>query len=52
MLINYILGLEYNFKELTEDDKQLYNNWIEARNNKDFEKADTLRKELIDRNII
>ena len=52
MLINYILGLEYNFKELTEDDKQLYNNWIEARNNKDFEKADILRKELIDRNII
>lgn len=52
MLINYILGLEYNFKELTEDDKQLYNNWIEARNNKDFDKADILRKELIDRNII
>ena len=52
MLINYILGLEYNFKELIEDDKQLYNSWIEARNSKDFEKADILRKELIDRNII
>ena len=52
MLINYILGLEYNFKELNEEDKELYNSWIEARNNKDFEKADLLRKELIDRNII
>ena len=52
MLINYILGLEYNFKELTDEDKELYNSWIVARNNKDFEKADTLRKELIDRNII
>ena len=51
-LINYILGLEYNFKELTDEDKELYNSWIEARNNKDFEKADLLRKELIDRNII
>jgi len=52
MLINYILGLEYNFKELNDEDKELYNNWIEARNNKDFEKADLLRKELIDREII
>lgn len=52
LLITYILGLVYNFKELNEDDKQLYTKWVASRDKKDFATADCLRKELIERNII
>lgn len=52
MLITFILGLEYDFVSLTEDDKKVYNSWLESRKNKDFEKADELRGILVERNII
>lgn len=52
MLITFILGLEYDFVSLTEDDKKVYNAWLESRKNKDFEKADELRGILVERNII
>ena len=52
MLINYILGLEYDLVKLTEEDKALYKQWIEYRNNKDFENADKLRGQLVEKNII
>ena len=51
-LINSILGLEYELKEFSESDKTLYQSWLEARDHKDFEKADTIRKELIEKNIL
>lgn len=51
-LINYILGLEYKFVELSDEDKEIYNKWMEYRNNKDFENADKMRAELVDRKII
>ena len=51
-LINYILGLEYDLVKLTDDDKELYKKWIEYRNNKDFENADKLRVQLVEKNII
>jgi cysteinyl-tRNA synthetase len=52
MLANYILGLEYNFVTLSDEDKEIYNKWLEYRNNKDFENADKMRAELVDRKII
>ena len=52
MLINYILGLEYDFISLSSDDIEIYNKWIEYRNNKDFENADKMRAQLVDRKII
>ena len=52
MLANYILGLEYDFVTLSEEDKEIYNKWLEYRNNKDFENADKMRAELVDRKII
>ena len=52
MLANYILGLEYNFVILSDEDKEIYNKWLEYRNNKDFENADKMRAELVDRKII
>ncbi len=51
-LINYILGLKYDFVTLTDEDKETYNKWIEYRNNKDFENADKMRAILIDRKVI
>lgn len=51
-LIVYILGLKYEFASLTDEDLNIYKSWVEARNNKDFEKADLLRQELINKNII
>ena len=51
-LINTILGLKYDLPVLTEDDKRLYNEWLEARNNKDFETADKLRAQLMEKGII
>ena len=52
MLINYILGLEYDLVKLTDEDKVLYKQWIDYRNNKDFENADKLRVQLVEKNII
>ena len=51
-LINYILGLEYEFVTLSEEDKETYNKWLEYRSNKDFENADKMRNILIERKII
>ena len=51
-LINKILGLKYDLPVLSEDDKKLYNEWLEVRNNKDFETADKLRAQLIEKSII
>ena len=51
-LITYILGLKYDFVELTDEDKETYNKWLEYRNNKDFENADKMRAILIERKVI
>ena len=51
-LIAYILGLKYEFVTVTGTDLEQYKEWIEARNNKDFAKADKLREELSSKNII
>lgn len=47
-----VLGIKYNEIELSEDDKNLYASWNDAKSNKDFEKADELRNELINRGIL
>lgn len=52
MLVNYVLGLEYEFVTLSDDDKEVYNKWLEYRNNKDFANADIMREQLVSRNII
>ena len=52
ILITKILGLHYEFVTLTDSDKALYQEWLEAKKNKDFNTADTIREELINRNII
>ena len=47
-----ILGIEIPFVKLSENDKNLYQNYLNSKENKDFEKSDMLRKELIERGIM
>lgn len=51
-LINHILGLKYDLPVLSKEDIELYNQWNEYRQNKDFANADKLRAELVEKNII
>lgn len=51
-LINYILGLEYEFVKLDTEDIELYKKWLEYRNNKDFSNADEIRKLLVEKKIL
>mgnify|MGYP003501303782 CR=1 FL=1 len=53
--INYMLDLVgmYKYdKRLTEEEKQLYNEWQNAKSIKDFAKADEIRNELIAKGIL
>ena len=50
--ITDVLGLVYDMPKFSEEEFNLYNSWIEARNNKDFESADIYRKKLIEKNIL
>lgn len=52
MLVNYVLGLEYQFKELSLEDKEIYNKWLEYRKVSDYENADKMRNLLVDKGII
>lgn len=47
-----ILGLEFDIPHLSNDDIELYNKYLNAKANKDFETSDKLRKELIERKIL
>ena len=47
-----MFGFEFNYNKLTDSDREIYASWQEARNNKDFEKADFYRNELIKRGIL
>lgn len=52
LTITNILGLSYSMPEFTEKQKETYNNWIKAREDKDFALADTLREKLVKENIL
>lgn len=51
-LIINILGLHYDLKTLSKDDKKTYQEWLEAKENKDYTKADELREILANNNIL
>ncbi len=48
----FLLGLEYSYPKLSEDDITFYNNWMSYKENKDFENADKLRSILEEKGII
>ena len=39
----YIFGFSFEYHKLTDDDRDIYNKWLLARTNKDFELADKYR---------
>ena len=47
-----ILGLVFNERELSLEDKELFNKWNEFKANKDFNSADEVRKILMERNLL
>ena len=47
-----VLGLVFNERELNNEDKELFNKWNELKANKDFEKADEVRKSLIEHGLL
>lgn len=47
-----VLGIGFDFKRMNDEEKSLYNKWLEARKNKDFESADKYRVELSERGLI
>ena len=52
---NYMLDLigMYKYdKKLTEEEKELYQNWQDAKTNKNFALADEIRTKLIEKGIL
>ena len=47
----YVYGLDSKLERMNEENRKLYNDWNLARQNKDFEKADELRKQLIESGV-
>lgn len=47
-----VLGLRFDLPRLSAKDRLLYSDWLDARENKDFERADTLRSVLMERGIL
>jgi len=48
----WVLGVDVNYKILSDDDKNLYSSYLKAKEEKDFEKSDIIRKELLDKGIL
>ena len=48
----YVLGLDIPYKTLSLQDKQLYKEYLESKANKDFERSDILRQQLIEKGIM
>ena len=47
-----VLGLRFDLPRLSAKDRLLYSDWLDARENKDFERADVLRSALMERGIL
>ena len=48
----YVLGLDITYRVLSEDDKKLYQDYLLAKQEKDFAKSDEIRNLLIERHIL
>ena len=48
----YVLGIKLDKITLTEMDKRLYQDWVKAKQNKDFDTADKLRNQLQEKGIL
>ncbi len=50
--ITNILGLKYDLKKLTDEEKDLYKKWLYFRTVKNFEEADNLRNVLTEKGVL
>ena len=48
----YVLGIDLEFHQPSEEDKQLYCNWKQAVCNKDYATADECRAKLMELGLI
>jgi len=48
----FVLGLDIEYTKLSEDDINLYNEYLASKANKDFARSDEIRNELIKRKIM
>ena len=48
----YVLGLDLKYKVLSDEDKAIYQQYLESKANKDFAKSDELRNILIGKGIM
>ena len=47
-----VLGLRFELPRLSAKDRMLYSDWVDARESKDYDRADTLRSALMERGIL
>ena len=47
-----VIGFVYEPRQLSDDELKLYQSWNDAKAKKDFQTADKIRDELIDKGII
>ncbi len=47
-----VFGFDFKAVELSEKDKEIYQQWVDYKANRDFEKADQLRGYLVERGIL
>ena len=48
----YLLGFNFEYPVLSQEDKDLYNQYLESKANKDFATSDKLRTILIEKHIL
>ena len=48
----YVLGLDISYVKMQQNDKNLYQNYLEFKNNKDFEQSDKIRNLLVEKGIM
>ena len=47
-----VIGFVYEPRQLSDDELELYQSWNDAKAKKDFQTADKIRDELVDKGII
>ena len=47
-----VLGIVFDKIVVTEEDKEVYNKWNEAKKAKDFEEADKYRLQLMEKGLL
>jgi hypothetical protein len=48
----FVLGLDINYVKLSQEDIDLYNEYLASKANKDFARSDEIRAILLDKKIL